>query len=73
MLAPIPAGRARDHFTRTNMSLNYSAIGLRDRGWQISRYRRKHCRESILSNEPRLNDLRHLLIVGFSSSIKSRA
>jgi hypothetical protein len=26
MLAPIPAGRARDHFTRTNMSLNYSAI-----------------------------------------------
>jgi hypothetical protein len=26
MLAPIPAGRARDRFTRTNMSLNYSAI-----------------------------------------------
>jgi hypothetical protein len=46
MLAPIPAGRASDHFTRTNMFPNYSAIGLRDRSWQICRrYRRKHCFE----------------------------
>ena len=41
MLAPIPACRARDHFTQANMPLNYSALGLRDRGWRISRYRRK--------------------------------
>jgi len=45
MLALIPAGRARDHFTQTNMFLNYSAIGLRDRSWQIRRYCRMHCFE----------------------------
>jgi hypothetical protein len=30
-------------------------------------------RESILSNEARLNDLRHLLIADFGNSTKSRA
>ena len=37
------------------------------------RTRSQESRESILSNEARLNDLRHLLIAGFSSSTKSRA
>jgi hypothetical protein len=47
MLAPIPAGRARDHFTRTNISLSYSAIGLRDRGWQMLRRLTKMKRKSL--------------------------
>ena len=47
MLALIPAGRARDHFTRTNMSLNYSGITICDGSWQISRHRRKHCFEGL--------------------------
>jgi len=44
MSAPIPAGRARDHFTRTNMFLNYSAIGLLDRSWRI----RRNCKQALL-------------------------